>query len=191
MSHINLLSWREEARERLKKEFLAKLGLSAVVGLFLAFLWVTLANAQLESQQERNQYLQTHISELDKKVAEINELKERKQAMIARMRVIQDLQGTRSEIVKLFDEFVRAVPDGVYLSGFSMKVGVAEMKGFSESNNRISAFMRNLDKSYKYVDPNLTKVAQDNTLGDQGSVFDLQVKVETPSLEQVTDGNGQ
>ena len=98
------------------------------------------------------------------------------------MKVIQDLQGNRSEIVKIFDELVRAVPDGVYLATLEQSADGVKMSGFSESNNRISALMRNLDNSFKYEESNLTKVQQDTTLGDQGSVFDLQIKIEKPDL---------
>ena len=72
------------------------------------------------------------------------------------------------------------MPDGVYLATLEQTADSVKMSGFSESNNRISALMRNLDTSHKYEESNLTKVQQDTTLGDQGSVFDLQIKIEQP-----------
>lgn len=102
------------------------------------------------------------------------------------MRVIQDLQGNRSEIVKVFDELVRAIPDGVYLASFELTGDRVTMSGYAESNNRISALMRNLDTSKKYEESNLTKVEQDSTLGEQGSVFDLQIKIEKSADNQQT-----
>jgi len=183
MTHINLLPWREEARGLERKAFIARLLASAVVGALLMFLWILLADNQLEHQHMRNSYLQSNIAEMDKKVAEISQLKRKKAEMLSRMKVIQDLQGNRSEIVKMFDELVRAVPDGTYLESLTGKQGKITMSGFSESNNRISMFMRNLDNSPKYANSNLTKVQQDDRLGEQGSVFDLQVEVETSVAE--------
>lgn len=178
MSQINLLPWREESRELQKKEYLTKLSFIGLLGALLVFVWITFASAQLKHQNERNRYLETNIAELDKKVAEIRELKSKKQEMILRMKVIQDLQGTRSEIVKVYDELVRALPDGVFLAELDKVNNEIKMSGFAESNNRISALMRNLDRSHKYEDSNLAKVEQDTTLGPQGSKFDLQIQVE-------------
>jgi type IV pilus assembly protein PilN len=178
MTSINLLPWREESREQRRKAFLGKLFSAVLVAIVLVFIWITVAQARLDNQNSRNSYLQSNIDEMDKKVAEISELKNKKQEMISRMKVIQDLQGNRSEIVKVFDELVRATPDGVYLSALEQTANSVKMSGFSESNNRISALMRNLDTSHKYQESNLTKVQQDTTLGDQGSVFDLQIKIE-------------
>ena len=178
MSQINLLPWREESREQLKRDYLGKLGLVALTSIILISLWISLAGSAVEEQNQRNAYLQSSIAEMDKKVAEISELRNKKQEMILRMKVIQDLQGTRSEIVKIFDELVRAIPDGIYLSELDRVAGQIKMSGFAESNNRISSLMRNLDKSGKYQNPNLAKVEQNDELGDQGSVFDLQIKLD-------------
>jgi len=155
--------------------------------VLLVFIWITFASTELANQNERNVYLETNIAELDKKVSEIRELKSKKQEMIARMKVIQDLQGTRSEIVKVFDELVRAVPDGVFISELDKASTDIKISGFAESNNRISTLMRNLDKSHKYQDSNLAKVEQDETLGAQGSVFDLQIKIEAPATDVATN----
>jgi type IV pilus assembly protein PilN len=181
MTKINLLPWREEAREMERKAFLSKLLASAISGLALVFIWVLLAQNQLDNQSSRNSYLQSNIAEMDKKVAEISQLEGKKQEMLSRMKVIQDLQGNRSEIVKIFDELVRAVPSGTYLESLELNNATFKVSGYSESNNRISALMRNLDTSHKYTNSNLTKVQHDERLGEQGSVFDLQVEVESPA----------
>ena len=186
MSQINLLPWREESRELQNKEYLTKLSFIGLFALLLAFVWITFSSAQLKHQSERNRYLESNIVELDKKVAEIRKLKSKKQEIIFRMKVIQDLQGTRSEIVKLYDELVRALPDGIFLAELDKVNAEIKMSGFAESNNRISALMRNLDKSYKYKDSSLAKVEQDTTLGPQGSKFDLRIQLEAQAVERVT-----
>ena len=181
MTKINLLPWREEARELKRKAFIGKLIASALSGCALVLFWVLFAQNQLDNQNSRNSYLQSNIAEMDKKVAEISQLKSKKQEMLSRMKVIQDLQGNRSEIVKIFDELVRAVPDGTYLDSLELRNAAFKISGYSESNNRISTLMRNLDMSHKYANSNLTKVQHDARLGEQGSVFDLQVKIERPA----------
>ena len=183
MSQINLLPWREESREQQKKEYLTKLSFVGLLAVPLVFVWITFASSELAHQNQRNVYLETNIAELDKKVSEIRELKSKKQEMIARMKVIQDLQGTRSEIVKVFDELVRALPDGIFLSELDKTGSDIKMSGFAESNNRISTLMRNLDGSHKYRDSNLAKVEQDETLGTQGSKFDLQIQIEAQATD--------
>ncbi|MGB1244986.1 MAG: PilN domain-containing protein, partial [Porticoccaceae bacterium] len=94
MSQINLLPWREEAREQLKKEYLGLLGLVAIGAAVLLFIWITVAMGQLDNQRQRNSYLEMNIAEMNKKVSEISDLKRKKEEMILRMKVIQDLQGT-------------------------------------------------------------------------------------------------
>lgn len=185
MSQINLLPWREESREQLKREYMGKLGLVALSSIILVSLWISVAGSAVDEQQQRNAYLQGSIAEMDKKVAEINELRNKKQEMILRMKVIQDLQGTRSEIVKVFDELVRAIPDGIYLSELDHVAGQIKISGFAESNNHISSLMRNLDKSGKFRDSNLAKVEQNDQLGNQGSVFNLQIAIEEPATDKI------
>ncbi len=185
MSQINLLPWREEAREQLTKDYLIKLGLVGLGSIVLMFVWISLASARLAQQEQRINYLHENIVEMDEMVAEIVELKHKKDEMIVRMRVIQDLQGNRSGIVKIFDELVRSMPEGVYLSELHTENNLVEMTGFSESNNRISALMRNLDSSYKYQHSNLVRVEQDASLGNQGSVFNLQVEIEMAIAKDV------
>ena len=183
MSRINLLPWREEAREQLKKEFLGLLGLVAAGAIALLFIWISLVIGQRDNQQQRNSYLEANIVEMNKKVSEISELKHKKDEMIVRMRVIQDLQGTRSDIVKMFDELVRAMPEGTYLASLEREASLVKMSGYAESNNRISALMRNLYRSYLYQNSNLAKVEHDDRLGAQGSLFDLQIELETQPTE--------
>ncbi len=185
MSQINLLPWREESREQLKRDYMGKLGLVALSSIILVSLWISVAGSAVDEQQQRNAYLQGSIAEMDKKVAEISELRNKKQEMILRMKVIQDLQGTRSEIVKVFDELVRAIPDGIYLSELDHVAGQIKISGFAESNNHISSLMRNLDKSGKFRHPNLAKVEQNDQLGNQGSVFNLQIAIEEPATDKI------
>src|SRR5689334_4203998 len=112
MARINLLPWREQRREQLRKEFLVTLGIVAGAGLVVMILAHMFVVGQTENQAARNAYLQSNIASLDKQVAEIRELQARRNQLIDRMKVIGDLQGTRPVIVRIFDEIVRTLPDG-------------------------------------------------------------------------------
>ena len=186
MAKINLLPWREAFRTEKKKEFLSLVVVVLVVAVLVAFGWDRVVNNQIESQNSRNQLLKTEISKLDKQVAEIKELKSRRQNLLDRMQVIQELQGNRPEIVKIYDEFVRAVPDGVYFTKMIRKGSQISLVGFAESNNRVSSLMRRLDASYKFSEPNLTKVQDSDVLGEDGSQFEMRVKILKAPVDSVS-----
>jgi type IV pilus assembly protein PilN len=177
MPNINLLPWREERRQEKQKEFFALVGAVLLAGLIIVFGWDRWVNGRIDWQNSRNSLLQTEIATLDVKIKEINELKLRKQQMIERMEVILALQGNRPVIVRIYDEFVRATPKGVYFTEMKKQAENISLVGYAESNSRISTLMRQLDNAEMFKEPNLTKVEADDILGDQGSRFELQVKV--------------
>lgn len=181
MSSINLLPWRDELRREKKRAFLGYLALAALLAVMVVALWIHVVNLRIETQQARNGLLNREISAMDAQVKEIHELKKRREQVLARMRVIQDLQANRPDIVRVFDELVRVIPPGVYLESLSRQGDGISMVGYSESNNRISTFMRSLESSLKFQGPNLTQVTADRRLGEQGNRFDLRVKVTKPS----------
>lgn len=186
MAKINLLPWREAFRTEKQKEFLSLVVVMLVVAVLAAFGWDRVVNSQIKSQTSRNQLLNTEIAKLDKQVAEIKELKARRQNLLDRMQVIQELQGNRPEIVKIYDEFVRAVPDGVYFTKMIRKDSQISLVGYAESNNRVSSLMRRLDASYKFSEPNLTKVQDSDVLGEDGSQFEMRVKITKAPVDSVS-----
>jgi len=181
MSSINLLPWRDELRREKKREFLGYLALTALLAVTVLALWMHVVNLRIDTQQARNALLNREISAMDAQVKEIHELKKRREQVLARMRVIQELQANRPDVVRVFDELVRVVPPGVYLESLSRQGDNISMVGYAESNNRISTFMRSLASSVKFQEPNLTQVTADHRLGEQGNRFDLRVKVTKPS----------
>jgi type IV pilus assembly protein PilN len=188
MANINLLPWREESRREKKKEFFGYLAVTLLAGLVAVVFWVFLVNQRIETQQARNALLSKEIAALDEKVKEINELKKRREQVLARMRVIQELQGNRPDVVRVFDELVRVLPEGVYLETLSRQGDSISLVGYAESNNRIAAMMRAIESSYKFDEPNLTKVVADYRLGEQGNRFDLRIKVAKPQAEAPVGG---
>lgn len=190
MANVNLLPWREIQRQEKKKEFLIVLGMVAAVALLLAVVWGYWVNWQIDWQADRNNLLKREIAVLDEKVKEIKELKLRRQQVLERMDVIKALQGNRPGVVKVFDEFVRSVPSGVFFVEVKRVGENVALVGFAESNNRISTLMRQLDASDRFKEPNLTKVDADDTLGEQGSRFELQVRLDMTLDEDKADGEG-
>ena len=188
MAQINLLPWREEFRQEKKKEFYTQLIGVCIIAVLIAFMWVGSVNGSISNQNERNKILQDEINLLSKQVKEIEKLKQERRELIDRMQVIQDLEGKRSIIVHYFDAFARSVPDGIYLRSVERKGDVVIVSGVSDSNNRISSFMRQLDESEWYAEPNLNKVVAAPQLGEQSATFTMDVKLVIPSTEE--DDNG-
>ena len=121
MPQINLLPWREERRAERKKEFLVALLLVALLAAFALIVVDQVINGEINYQNRRNTYLQQNIAELDAEVAEIRDLQRKRTELLDRMRVIQELQGNRPVIVRIMDQLVRTVPDGVFYT--SLKSG--------------------------------------------------------------------
>ncbi|MBP8925502.1 MAG: PilN domain-containing protein [Pseudomonadales bacterium] len=191
MANINLLPWREQRREQQRKEFFVILGTIAGLGL-LAVLFAHVAiNGQIDGQGDRNSYLQTNIAELDKQVVEIRELQTRRNQLIDRMQVIQNLQGTRPLIVRIFDELVRTLPDGVYFRSLQRKDSTITIAGTAETNNRVSSLMRQLEKSEWFANPILKGVRANPEFGDQANDFDMTVTVTTPGAAAAKDESGE
>lgn len=176
MANINLLPWRVKYREEKKKEFIIVMAVVAAVAVVLAYLWISDVQGEVDNQRQRNQMLQDEIQELDKKVSEIAELQQRREDLLSLMELIRNLEGTRSVVVHHFDELVRAVPDGVYLTSVTREGDLMRITGFAESNNRVSSFMRNLDASEWYDAPNLSSVDAAPQEGEQANQFQMRVR---------------
>jgi type IV pilus assembly protein PilN len=158
MPRINLLPWRDEERKERKLKFLVALG-GATVGAFLvAFVGYLLMDSMVSAQDARNAKLNDEIKELDKQIEKINSLEADKARFIARMDVIEKLQRSRPEIVHVFDEIAKQLPDGVYLTGISQNGGRLKFEGIAQSSTRVSAFMRNIDGSSYLKNPELEVV---------------------------------
>lgn len=167
MPRINLLPWRDEERKERKIKFLVALGGAAVGALLTAFVGYLLLDSLISAQDMRNVRLKDEIAELDKQIEKINSLEADKARFIARMEVIEKLQRSRPEIVHIFDEIAKQLPDGVYLTGISQTGTRLRFEGVAQSSTRVSAFMRNIDGSSYLKNPELEVVEtkKDNVSG--------------------------
>lgn len=169
MAKINLLPWREELRKKKKKDFFTLMGVSAFL-TFVAFVGVHFhIQGKQEYQTQRNQILTQEIESLDKKLGEIKNIEERKNALLAKIDLIQKLQESRPEVVHLLDEIPRTTPDGIFLTKFTQSGQGLSFEGKTQSNARVSAFMRNIDASEWLNSPVLDEVKAEDVKAAQSS----------------------
>lgn len=190
MPHINLLPWREELRKRRQREFgIAALGAVLITAGVLALVHIQF-NSVINYQQSRNQFLEEQIAQLDEKIQEIATLDEEKRRLLARMQIIQRLQASRPEIVRLFDELVIAMPGGVYFDKLKQQNNKVDIFGYAQSNARVSSIMRRLAKSPWFKDPKLLQIkagAKSEQDGVRLNHFSLQVTQRRPEQENATE----
>ncbi len=174
MPRINLLPWREDERKERKIAFTVALGVSALAAAVATFAVYLMYGSMIDGQERRNEQLRVEIKKLDQQIQEINDLETSKQKFIARMEIIEKLQRSRPEIVHVFDEIVRTLPDGVYLTGVKQTDKRFKFEGVAQSSTRVSSFMRNIDGSEWLRNPELEVVqtSKDNK-GPPGSNFTL------------------
>lgn len=189
MARINLLPWREQLREERKQQFLVTLVGVLIIAGGIVFLADQYLSAEIEQQNARNEFLRKEISALDSRIKEISELKTRRQQLVERMKIIQDLQGNRPIAARVFDQLVRTLPDGVHFTDLKMVGQSISVEGAAESNNLVSSLMRNQDGSDWLTAPSLTEVkAVSADKLDQANTFKLTVQQTVPSDQSKQGG---
>jgi type IV pilus assembly protein PilN len=144
--------------------------LAALVAMGATYM---MFGSMIDAQDQRNEMLRAEIKQLDKQIEEINNLESSKQKFIARMEIIEKLQRSRPEIVHVFDEIVRQLPEGVYLTGVKQQDKRLKFEGIAQSSTRVSTFMRNIDGSEWLKNPELEVVETKTGQAVQGSSFTL------------------
>ena len=189
MARINLLPWRAERRKARQKEFVGMLGLAALGGVLAAFLIVAFYNSRISNQAARNDYLRAEITKVDGQIKEIDELDKKKAKLLARKEVIEQLQSNRSQMVHLFDSLVRTIPDGVTLTSIKQEGDVLTLGGRSQSNARVSTYMRNLEGSGWMTNPDLNII--EAKAGNSGLPYEFDLKVKLANPNAPKDGDGK
>jgi len=189
MAKINLLPWRLERRKQKQKEFVTMLGTAAAIAVGLSILIILYYNGQISGQQNRNAYLNNEIATIEKQIEEIKGLDKKKADLLSRKKAIECLQGRRSLMVHLFDDLVRTIPDGVKLTSLEQDGSKLTVNGSSQSNARVSAYMRNLQVSGWMSQPELTIIEAKG--GDKGLPyqFTLVTTIGNPSTKTQEDGS--
>lgn len=184
MPRINLLPWREERREQREKQFkTATVGI-VILAVLVTGYWYHMVDSDIAYQHRRNDYLKTEIKKVDKRLSAIKALKNKRKELRARMRIIEQLQQSRPQVVHLFDQLVRTLPDGVYLTSVKQKGSALHLDGIAQSSARISTYMRNISESHWLSDPDLSVIKARTKDDDHRKVFTLKAKIANPSKDK-------
>jgi type IV pilus assembly protein PilN len=184
MARINLLPWREAERKRREREFAVVVATGLAVTLIIGLALHLHVERLIAAQEDRNRFLQRQIHVFDEQIREIQQLEKTKANLLARMEVIQQLQESRPEVVRLFDEMVVAIPEGVYLTNIKQTERSVVLEGRAQSNARVSAFMRNIEASQWIGKPLLLLIEHKEETGTGLSHFRLR-------FEQLKIGGGE
>ncbi len=171
MPSINLLPWREAERKKRQRDFGVAMGGAVIAGIAVVMLTILAYNQMISGQKSRNDRLTAEIVELEKSIEEIDGLERQKERLLARMEIIEELQKSRPEIVHLFDEMVRQLPEGVYLTGMKQTGARVEIRGVAQSSTRVSALMRQIDSSEWLGDPEVERVETKQSGNSRQSEF--------------------
>ncbi|HEY1726145.1 MAG TPA: PilN domain-containing protein [Steroidobacteraceae bacterium] len=174
MPRINLLPWRDQQRRERKLAFFVALGGAVVLAGIATFIAYLLVGSMIDAQDHRNERLRTQIKILDKQIEEINDLEAQKQKFISRMQIIDKLQRSRPEVVHLFDELVKEMPDGTYLTSVKQTGTKLKLEGVAQSSTRVSQLMRNISASQWLRNPELEVVQTKNDITGSSFVLDAE-----------------
>ena len=173
MAHVNLLPWREQRRQQQKQQYIVVLGVVGILTGLLFWLIGQVIDTQISNQNSRNQFLQTQITALESQIAEIKRIKESKAAIEQRMALIEQPQSSRNLAPQVLDELARTVPQGVSFKSLQRTGSSIQVRGTSESNNRLAEFMRQIETSRVFSAGELSSIVADTSASDAVSEFTL------------------
>ena len=188
MARINLLPWREQLREQRKQQFVATLIGMVMLGAALIFIGDQVFSSLINEQLSRNSFIERENQALDARIKEIQELRKKRQELIERTKVIQDLQGNRPITSHVFDQLARTIPEGVYFTAVRLTGKHISIEGAAESNNLISSLMRRQDASDWLALPSLAEVKALELDGQEASQFKLTVQQTKPHEDEAGQG---
>ena len=180
---VNLLPHREERRKRGRQHFAVLGGLTAALGLAIVGAGYLYIAGLISTQDERNAFLKTEISKLDKEIAEIKKLKDEIGALLARKQIIETLQADRAQTVHLLDQLVRQMPEGVYLRTLTQRGLGVSIQGYAQSNARVSTLMRNIESSPWLTDPKLVEIKASTVNKKRVSEFNMNLQLKRAQVK--------
>lgn len=180
MVKINLLPWREERRQQLTKEFYILLGIAAFIAVAAVFATQYVFSHNIDFQSKRVAKLETEIVRLNNEIKEIENLDEQREDLLARKKVIEELQSSRTQMVHLFDELVSTIPNGVFLESIKQNGNRISMEGYAQSHSRVSSYMRQLERSEWFKPPEVEFIRADETFDTHEQKFKLSAQLINP-----------
>lgn len=189
MIPINLLPHRAQKRAAQQKQFIVMAAGMACIGLGIVIMVHGYFSQRIDNQTRRNKFLTNEIAALDKQIDQIKELKEQTASLIARKKVVEALQANRTEAVRLLDQLVRQLPEGLYLKSVKQTDVNVNVQGFANSNARVSTLMRNLEASPWLESPSLVEIKAVRVNDNPASEFNLNVKLTRVQLTTDEEAN--
>ena len=191
MIRINLLPHRELARAARRRQFNILLGMAVAAGVVVVLIGHSLIAASQSTQDERNAFLDQEIVKLDSQISEIKKIREQTQALLARKQVVETLQSNRTEVVHLFDQMIRLLPEGLYLKSFSQAGDVVTLSGYTQSSARVSSLMRNLESSPWFESVSLVEIKSATVNNLRANEFVLTVKQTSQQPQDAQNKGGK
>jgi type IV pilus assembly protein PilN len=190
MARINLLPWREEQRRDLQRQFMSKLLITCIVSVVAVFAVIGFYNQKISHQQSRNELIKSETRKLESKITRIDELERTRARLISRKQVIERLQASRSTTVELLDKLAKSIPVGVTLTSIRQQGPVLALLGNSQSNARVSAYLKELESSDLFISPQLTfvKSAPSPATATEPYQFSINVKLRPPKTAEEDEG---
>ncbi len=189
MVKINLLPWREERRQQLTKEFYILLGIGGTVAVAIVASIFWMYSQNIDFQKARNAKIKAEIVKLDAEIKEIEDLEKTRDDLLARKKVIEELQANRTQMVHLFDEMVKTIPNGVFLQNIKQNGTTISLEGYAQSHSRVSAYMREIEKSEWFKAPvSVEYIKADDSYDTHEQKFKLMARLinpltKTPEIE--------
>ncbi len=190
MARINLLPWREEQRRERQRHFMSTLLMTAVMGIVLVFLGMSVFDQKIKHQQFRNEVIQKEISKLEIRIRKIEELERTRARLLSRKQVIERLQASRSMTVELLDNLAKSIPVGVTLTSIRQQGATLALVGTSQSNARVSAYLRELAQNDLFINTQLSVVrsASNPATATEPYEFNIKVNLRPPKTSEEEDG---
>ena len=181
MIRINLLPYREARRvQRSQLLALALVGILLLTALFYYGIY-SIFSARVSAEQQKVQYLQNVTTQLDQKIASVADLRKKRDQLLAREDIITDLQDQRDMVVRLFNTLARVTPDGVFLTHLKQVGDSITVDGYSQANDQVAAFMRNIEASRIFAKPELNIISKSKLGNEEVGQFTLQMSIRTPT----------
>ncbi len=182
MPNINLLPWREKRREAQKREFGAMLIGAIIFAVLVLLITHLVMSSKINTQEKVNNYLVLMIQQLDENIVQLNQVKQNREEMLEKLKVIRVLQENRPVTVHIFDELPKILPKGIYLTQFSREGEVLSLEGSAESNTSISELMRTIEASLWLENPVLVEIKTEPDKQQMINYFHLQMHEQESAL---------
>ncbi len=192
MVKINLLPWREERRQQLTKEFYILLGIGGTIALAIVAAVFWMYSQNIEFQQARNQRIKSEIAKVENEIKEIKGLEKKRNDLLARKKVIEELQANRTQMVHLFDEMVKTIPNGVFLQNIKQNGNTLLFEGYAQSYSRVAGYIRQIEASPWFKAPvDIEHINADDTYDTHEQQFKLSVKLINPLTKNNQKDQGE